>query len=74
MALSMRSPAAKLLIAVLALLCAAPPAVAASGTGGAVGDAPDEHGGVEFGTPAPAPPVARLFRVTPSKLVEGAKL
>jgi murein DD-endopeptidase MepM/ murein hydrolase activator NlpD len=65
----MRSPLVTA-VCLIALLCAGP-AWAADGTGGALADAPDEHGGVEFGTPPPAPPVARLFRVTPRKLVEG---
>ncbi|HEX8083976.1 MAG TPA: M23 family metallopeptidase [Solirubrobacteraceae bacterium] len=44
---------------------------AANSTGGTLGDAPDEHGGVEFGTPDPPRAVARVFSVKPAKLVEG---
>ncbi|MDQ5807890.1 MAG: hypothetical protein M3320_04375, partial [Actinomycetota bacterium] len=63
-----------LLLLVFAAFLAVPSvAVAASGTGGALGDAPDEHGGVEFGTPEPPRAVARVFRVTPRKLVEGRR-
>lgn len=68
----MRSPLAWSIAVLCAALFAAAPASAAGGdTGGTLGDAPDEHGGVGFGTPAPARPVARLFRVTPQRLVEG---
>ncbi|HEV2815283.1 MAG TPA: M23 family metallopeptidase [Solirubrobacteraceae bacterium] len=56
-----------------AALLAVPSAWAADGTGGSLGDAPDEHGGVEFGTPDPPRPVARVFKVTPAKLVEGRR-
>jgi hypothetical protein len=42
-------------LAALACLCSAAPASAADGTGGALGDAPDEHGGVEFGNARPRP-------------------
>ena len=66
-----RSVTASLLL--FALLAAAPSAWAAEGTGGALGDAPDEHGGVEFGTPDPPRAVARVFRVTPDRLVEGRR-
>ena len=59
--------------ALTAFIALAPSALAAEGTGGALGDAPDEHGGVEFGTPTPAPAVARVFRVTPRKLIEGRR-
>jgi murein DD-endopeptidase MepM/ murein hydrolase activator NlpD len=69
----MRSPAASFVVVCLSLLCFAPSAAAADSTGGTLGDAPDEHGGVEFGTPAPPRPVARMFRVTPKNLVEGKR-
>ncbi|HEX8208401.1 MAG TPA: M23 family metallopeptidase [Solirubrobacteraceae bacterium] len=63
-----------LLLLVFALVLAIPSAVlAAEGTGGTLGDAPDEHGGVLEGTPDPPKPVARLFKVTPGKLVEGRR-
>jgi murein DD-endopeptidase MepM/ murein hydrolase activator NlpD len=62
------------LFLVFAFVLAVPSsAFAAKGTGGTLGDAPDEHGGVLEGTPAPPKPVARLFRVTPRKLVEGRR-
>jgi hypothetical protein len=70
---TMRSPRVTALPVLFALLAVAPSAWAAEGTGGALGDAPDEHGGVEFGTPDPPRAVARVFRVTPSKLVEGKR-
>ena len=69
----MRSPLLTAFLVVSALGAAAPSAWAAEGTGGALGDAPDEHGGVEFGTPDPPRAVARVFRVTPKKLVEGRR-
>jgi murein DD-endopeptidase MepM/ murein hydrolase activator NlpD len=68
-----RSPLTKALLLVFALLVAAPSALAADGTGGTLGDAPDEHGGVLEGTPNPPRPVARVFKVTPSRLVEGRR-
>jgi murein DD-endopeptidase MepM/ murein hydrolase activator NlpD len=64
------------LLALFAAFLAAPSAFAAggpNGTGGALGDAPDEHGGTTFGTPDPPRPVARVFRVTPRRLVEGRR-
>ncbi len=48
-------------------------AFAAEGTGGALGDTPEEHGGTTFGTPAPPRAVARLFEVKPHKVVEGRR-
>ena len=70
----MRSPLLRSLVTIaVLLLAAAVPASAAESTGGTLGDAPDEHGGVEFGTPNPPRPVARMFRVTPKTLVEGSR-
>src|SRR3712207_9592856 len=57
----------------LAGLCPAPTAWAAEVPGGSLADAPDEHGGVLEGTPNPPRPVARVFKVTPRKLVEGRR-
>lgn len=65
--------ALSLLLALFAFFLAIPSAWAADGTGGALGDAPEEHGGVTYGTPDPPRPVARLFKVTPHKLVEGRR-
>src|SRR5687767_13409667 len=62
-----------LLLLCFAALLPVPSALAASGTGGTLGDAPDEHGGVEFGTPDPPRAVARVFSVKPRKLVEGRR-
>ena len=69
----MRSPLVTSLLCCFALLLAVPSAWAADGTGGTLGDAPEEHGGTTFGTPDPPRPVARLFKVTPAKLVEGRR-
>lgn len=63
-----------LLFVVFAASLAAPSlAVATEGTGGTLGDAPDEHGGTTFGTPAPPRAVARLFEVKPATVVEGRR-
>ena len=63
----------------LAAMLLAVPAAGAAGTGGASADFadggakdPSRSGALAFGAPAPLRPVARLFRVTPKSLVEGA--
>ena len=68
----LRSPVAASTL-LLTLLVSVSPASAAEGTGGSLADAPDEHGGVLEGTPNPPRPVARVFKVTPRKLVEGRR-
>ena len=63
-----------LLLAVFAAFLAVPSAsLGADGTGGALGDAPEEHGGTTFGTPDPPRAVARLFEVRPARVVEGRR-
>ena len=59
------------LLPIVALLVAAGSAWAAPGTGGSLGDTPEEHGGTTFGTPDPPRAVARLFTVKPGVVREG---
>ena len=67
-------------VGALTLLCLVPasPSLAAGGTGGvsadsAPGGAADsaQSGAIAYGTPAPPPPVARVFSVRPRTLVAG---
>jgi len=74
-----RRPSSPLVAALAALLLVAPTPAGAAGTGGASADFADggakdsrRSGAVAFGAPAPVRPVARLFRVAPRALVEGA--
>jgi murein DD-endopeptidase MepM/ murein hydrolase activator NlpD len=66
------------LVALAAMLLPVP-AASATSTGGASADFasggakdPARSGALEYGAPSPLRPVARLFRVTPGALVEGA--
>jgi biotin carboxyl carrier protein len=72
--------AARLLPPLLLVLLLAPPASGAPLTGGASAEAarggqadPRRVGAIAYGTPAQQRPVARLFRVTPGRVTEGAR-